>query len=575
VKLDEAPAAEAGDTSLRFLLEEHGQDAAVHQGATFQLVQFKYSQNARPIEPAELAAILLALDNASKLVPQEHAIRWQLVTNRQLSPTAQRLYDSAGRPKRGGALRTSRASNDKVITRLGARLAFVHRDLDEMRLELLDAARRFGADDGAVERVFDLMVKVAARAPHRRLISRAAMDEALAGYRNPRSVRLDDGDCRDHLRERLASAVRAQGGISLAEAVERRSLRSLFAEPAALAIVHGPGGCGKTISLFKALDGRLAQAVGLSGMVVAPPRSLSHIYDSWRNAKPAGLPGAVLPQLRLANPNLKRPVLVLGLDGWDELSDSERTEAASLVQYFHAMHVDWHVSRTEPDGLLVVTCRNKEDITYVVGPRGTGGMHLEIPAFDVGEFEDAEIAEVWAQWFPDEEVPYLGVLDEMRVTYADEGDRVGVVRDPFLVALRHPVLLGCTKTLSAEQRQQLYRGDATVRRQVLSTYVDWFTRKSVDRAGCSPRRVLGILKAAARATVGTQTVGTCDRDEHWVRPATAETGEAPGLAKQIFEDAVTAGVVVTGVGRYSPPVTMPVTWRWRFHDLAAHLASLA
>ena len=95
----------------------------------------------------------------------------------------------------------------------------------------------------------------------------------------------------------------------------------------------------------------------------------------------------------------------------------------------------------------------------------------------------------------------------------------GTVPDQRLLALRHPVLLGCTKSLSTEQRQRLYQGDAELWRQVLASYFAWFTRKASIRAGCSPRKAREVLKAVARATAGKS--GAYDREDDWVAPATA------------------------------------------------------
>ena len=79
---------------------------------------------------------------------------------------------------------------------------------------------------------------------------------------------------------------------------------------------------------------------------------------------------------------------------------------------------------------------------------------------------------------------------------------------------------------------------------------------------------------AARATAATP-LGAHDREGDWVTPAAKETGQAPDLVRQIFDDAVTTGVVIAGPTKYTQPVHLPIEWRWRFPELAAHLASLA
>ena len=577
ISLDDAPSAPAGEASVRFFLEQHGQDAAVDDGRSNRLVQFKYSQSARPIQPKELAEILLALEKSSKQARGYAGVAWQLVTNRPPSPTAERHLDVARRANVSRKRRLTRSVKESpghVIARLGSRLDVTRRDLDEFQSSLQAAAAAFGVeDDGVVGRVLDLLQTVATKAVGRREVSLRALNQALAGYPNPKSIRLRDCQC--DMRAALESAVQAQEGFILRDAVERRGLQPLLAQRAALAIVYGPGGCGKTLSLFMALNQRLSDAVGPAGMIVERPRALGHVLDTWRNApSSSGSPTEALRQLRLANPDVRHPVLVLGFDGLDEVPDSERAEAVELIRHFHKMHIELHSSQVEPDGLLIVTCRNKEDLDDVVAPRGTGGpSQPEIPSLKIDEFSDEEFAAVWALWFRHEPMPRLGRTDEMFATVADAV--AGTAEpDQRLLALRHPVLLGCTKSLSKEQRQRLYQGDVGSWSQVLNSYFTWFARKASRRAGCSPRKAREVLKAVARATAGKS--GACDRDDDWVAPGTAHAGDTRHLVSQIFDDAVTAGVVdISGRSRYTLALGTPIQWRWRFPDLAVHLASLA
>ena len=380
VILADAPSESALETSARFFVEQHGQDAVSTNVSGVRLIQFKYSQDARPIKPVELADILLALEKSSKHVRQTTAVQWRLVTNRPLSAMARRSHSAAKRTKGPRTPRTRRSvstgseSPSRVIGRLGARLEIVPKNLNHFKASLLDAANRFGVDDdGIAGRVMTLLFEVATKPPNRREVSLEALNRQLAGYSKPKSIRLKD--CGEELRAALAAAVGpgGEGGIALTEAVERRGFETLFAERAALAVVHGPGGCGKTMSLFKALDRRLSDGVGPAGMIVDGPRTLDHVIDSWRNAPPTGAaPAEALRRLRVANADLGRPVLVLGLDGLDEVSEPGRADAEALIRHFYSMHVELHRSRIEPDGLLIVTCRNRDDLDYVVGPRGTG-----------------------------------------------------------------------------------------------------------------------------------------------------------------------------------------------------------
>ena len=118
-------------------------------------------------------------------------------------------------------------------------------------------------------------------------------------------------------------------------------------------------------------------------MIVDRPRALGHVLDSWRNSPSSSAsPTEILRQLRVANPDVGSPVLVLGFDGLDEVPDSERGEAEQLIRHFHKMHVELHSSQVEPDGLLIVTCRNKEDLDDVVASRGYRWPHSARDSLD-------------------------------------------------------------------------------------------------------------------------------------------------------------------------------------------------
>jgi hypothetical protein len=186
ISLDDAPSAPAGEASVRFFLEQHGQDAAVDDGRSTRLVQFKYSQSARPIQPKELAEILLALEKSSRQARGYAGVGWQLVTNRPPSPTAERHLDVARRANASRKHRVTRSVKEspvQVIARLGRRLDVTRRALDEFQSSLQAAAAAFGVeDDGVAGRVLDLLQTVATKAVGRREVSLRALNQALAGY---------------------------------------------------------------------------------------------------------------------------------------------------------------------------------------------------------------------------------------------------------------------------------------------------------------------------------------------------------------------------------------------------------
>ena len=103
VTLVDAPTETEVETSARFFVEQHGQDALSTDVTGVRLIQFKYSQDARPIKPSELAEILLTLEKSGKEVRRKWAVHWRLITNRPLSATAASPYCTRPCSPRGDA----------------------------------------------------------------------------------------------------------------------------------------------------------------------------------------------------------------------------------------------------------------------------------------------------------------------------------------------------------------------------------------------------------------------------------------------------------------------------------------
>jgi hypothetical protein len=584
VSLEELVRSSTFTATVRFTLEQHGQDAAATLNRTVRLIQFKYSDSHRRLQPAELAEVLKTLQTSSKGLARGTRTEWFLVTNRPLSPKADRLLKTAqkGSPRGVRKSTTTRSvdAQGSVISRLGKRLRVEHYDADQMEAVVLTEAAKFGVDDpGIVDRAITLMQKTALKSPGRREVSRHAMRDALAGYPQPESIRLED--CRDHLLAELVNIAAAHRGVPLSDAIARTGLQALLLERnAALAAVYGPGGCGKSLSLLKALHDQLDGSSRLAGAIAqsipAHRRTFSELIDSWRNAPGhTDTPPEALRRAALANPHLQRPVLLLGLDGFDEVAETDRAHAEALILFFHEMHLRATLKNEQPDGLLIVTCRQKEDLHRIIEPLGTGGPELpDVPHVDLSEFTDEEFAEVWKLWFPGEQAPILYTGGNALASVVNS-ERIPTSHDRLVSALRHPVILGCARCLSQTDREKLSLGDSSEWNRVLAAYSKWFARKAAMRARCSQENVMSVLQAAARTTLADSSTNTYDRDCHWVAPGATETGQPPDVVKRIFQDAVTAGVIVAGSTRFERPTKAPVAWKWHFAALPEYLSALA
>src|SRR5262245_34723383 len=86
-------------------------------------------------------------------------------------------------------------------------------------------------------------------------------------------------------------------------------------------------------------------------------------------------------------------------------------------------------------------------------------------------------------------------------------------------ALTHPVLLGCIRRWTPEERTDLIAGDGGQWRRLIAQYVDWFVTKVVRRRGESANVVRAIVRAAAIATHEAAPKRVFDMETHWILPA--------------------------------------------------------
>lgn len=570
--LGSQPASEAV-----LLLEQHGQDAKA-LGDRPRLIQFKYSEARTPLSPKDLADVLRSLDRSSKEISPPAAEEWCLVTNRPLSVDAQRLLTAAKRGRRKSGMPRTKASdaNARRITALGRRLAIESYDVGDLRDLLLREAARRGEDDvdAVVDRVVALMYRIAQKSPAHRKVVQRDLYKALAGHDNSQSIHRDD--CRQSQTAALATAARKQG-TELGLVISRTGLRPIFAEPStALAVVHGPGGCGKTVSLLKALHDHVAERDRLAGLCDGRDKSPQVLVADWRGTRHVDRSLVeALNRVSIANPDRARPVVIFGLDGFDEAPESERGPAQSLIQSFFDLHVSTRTSNRQAGALLVVTCRSEKEFKRVIDPVSPGGPGLvDVPSIQIDEFDDDELAAVWGLWFSGEDLP-SSLKGQGRTATLADGLGASSKAPPVARALRLPIFLACLRTLDPVQRRRLCDGDTTVLPPVLNAYCQWFARKAAQRTRCDEDLVLEVLKAASRATAASKAMSTYNVETHWVEPGARSTDHTKYLMKQLFIDAIRAGVVFAGDQPYSALGAQSVKWTWRIPELATYLASLA
>ncbi len=565
-----------------FEVETFGQDGVVTTGQAVQLIQFKYSKDARPISPGELADVLTAFERSERQLRNHRVgetrperVDWILKRNRPLSPACEAIMRGSMPPDQ---YRID-PSHITTIRRLNGGHFEIEREIGFAEYEdiLRDRARRLGVDGStsAINSAIGYLLRKAVEPRGSRRINRQALDDELAGYAGARL--LSAVDCAPLLREQLVRLAPPQDGVTISDAIRRAKVdRLLYSGDAAIAVVSGPGGSGKTLSVLKALHDVLDDRPIMVGALM-PPRgewrqSVPELVASWRSATrvPIETLNVSIERVLVANSDLpERPVLVLSLDGLDESPSPQRSNAEALVRFFY----DLHQTSTQPGALLIVTCRRFADFKALIEPSGTGGLPGRlVTEVSLGNFDAEEFQVAWRRWFPTEDVPSVAPSADSSLTLASEMARDGSPNPTG--ALTHPVLLGCIRRWTPEERTDLIAGDGGQWRRLIAQYVEWFVTKVVRRRGESANVVRAIVRAAAIATHEAAPKRVFDMETHWILPARDHMPEVGRLfLRNVFEDAVTAGLVASE-GRFEMPAHPPVPWEWRLPFMSEHFRSL-
>jgi hypothetical protein len=559
-------------------LEENGEDALLRLASEAKLIQFKFSAAGTRIAPDELATILSNLDKHS----ESSSIGWRLTTNRQFSPAVAMILGET--PPNPAILSSVDPDNRSTIERLAPRLERIQVNFGDLEIELSRRAQRYGlsereTEDGIHQLIGAMMMQIR---DHGEGVSIGIgfLDAKLVGFNHPGS--LHGPDRAAHVAKDLNElAIHHLNGPELDDALPRTALRELFDRTSPVVLVTGPGGSGKTLSVLRAVrDAVLIER--LLGAIIISDQSItfSKLVGDWRSPEliiPLEPYEMSLQRLAFANPQLQGWMILLALDGIDERGwrvPDRLNHLREIIRSRLKLYREFAGMHAAPP--LIITCRHRRDIDELVGGTGAGGgSRIPYREIELGDFDDGELAELWARWFPDLVFPALSNVEKMELAVVSEtAGSVTALDDRVASSLRHPTLLGCFRHLDLQNQRDLLSGDNTAWTALMSGYLDWFTRKVLARHELQQPIVRQMLIAVARATYTRENV-MLDRDGDWIRPIVGHVGGENYTAIRVFEDAVSSGLVVTDHGTYRLPERIPVPWRWNFPFVAQHLSALA
>jgi|GEM_PF-4371089 len=555
-------------------LEKFGEDAIIACPDKTEVIQFKYSAKREVLTPRDLARILLKLDTVSKST----GFHPKIVTNRPLSPSSKEIIDNA---QLQHAPQGVKSSYFRALKQLWKPNILDTYNFSDFYDAILKCGREFGLSDEEITRGSESVIAFCVAEIERRKgcdISIQTLEQKIVGFKHPAKLTAATLylTSAEHIKE-----VCDRDGPAIEDAIPRAVINDIFTNPAPVIVVLGHGGSGKTLSVLETLHRHVVRnrQVGVALL----PRELQHvsqIITKWR--KPDVIPDHTesfersLTRVMVANPNCTPPLFFISIDGLDESDWISRNAIHEVQNIIRCALRRVLTASGQPFPIkVVVTCRDKSEFEYLTaeGGIGTTSHFAEAKYISLGEFDRVEFESVWSKWFPILPIPSWREPVAHFSEYATDlaTDNVSTpANDKVISALKNPVMLGAFRTIGDLQRDFL-KGDQRAWNKLLETHVDWFVKRVNRRKKLDGTLIKSVLSSVARATCADANRNYL-RDEAWNNPA-REAGVSLEEARQLFVDAVTAGLLVTGDRMYLIDNRTPQVWRWQYPFVCEYLSS--
>lgn len=570
--------------------EEFGQDAVLrHLGITGEdkcvLFQFKYSSLGQDstIGQQDLKKIATRMADSAKIAQDQgySVTKYFLITNRRLGPTADVL------------LKAVRSATPQSQQDLILRDIRVIPDLPRKTLEnrIREFSRSFGLDeqeiDNGISKLIGDLIREASEGTAKSL-TQADIIKAFTGDKNTKP--LTASTVLDLSRSEIEKFIKSLVKRDWDELIYREFSDQIQAKALdrALVIICGQGGCGKTAIMSQWAYEKVNNShdpnnafISLISARRVPPGWIVDVVRQWGNLPDVLLsksssPGDALKRLKNANMDIRHPILHLGLDGIDEVTDLNRQkEIENVLEWFWNNDIIAQQRGEEPIATLLVTCRDRERLfDYLIVGDGFTNEARALPIVEVSDFSDYELMQAAEKSVSD-------LLPAIRRTLEDEGFKVTMKSfdlppksifessiafsaEAYVVeSLKHPAMWRSFLGLDPSQRQQALEGEKEALEKMSSIFFTWCTEKI-------RYRLHGLKKDEIKAILGNVAI-KCSRE-----------GVMPSSRSKFIEFATRTGLVndnqasmlykectISGLIRMDDAKR----WRWRHEFVSQHLIS--
>jgi hypothetical protein len=542
------------------LVECFGEDAVVlpagDSGKKPRLIQYKYSDDGRTIQPSELRGILQGfLRGASRGGIEIDQAVFELVTNRPYS-------------KGSGTWETAKlATGTKLENLIQGRsrskvpdvgeLALIFRNLRykeatvaALHEELQKAGEGFGMLDeeirAGVNELVGLLMQRAGSASRR--VLPGEVHKAFVGHANPYPL-LSPKSVQRRL-EKVADFKRWRtNGLAatIPREVSGEIARAVLEHP--IVVVVGDGGSGKSVAVSDALTICLQAPSPRFGLVLsaleANGEAVMSAIAGWRNlARHCDGQDYECSVGRLRRACPRDPLLIICIDAIDEKDG--KAQLPDDVQSFIVRLMDRALRERQeqeyryPVTTVVLTCRNEKELG-----RLSQGFRFERPycAVTVSGFDDREVEQLIVQPGFDEKVgnriaAHLE-LPAWQTSQLPLRSQRPVSPDAMEI-LRHPVIWQIFSRLNASTQHACLDGvpglDA-----LGSEYLAWLCGKAERRISSLAHRECSEALLAVSQQFRDNPAKVADMENDWLRPC----GKiSPVHARLLLDEAMTAGIVV-------------------------------
>ena len=571
-----------GGTIKRIGHESYGQDAEFQMESLFPtetdsaaLIQFKYSADpsSHQIGSGELKGILETFDKSVQLAQKanQKVVVCILITNRSLT-------------ERGGGAKKDWEDAQKSAVSYELRL--VENYPFPMHSEaLLRFAYDYGLIDDEIEhgiRQFIGSLLVDTVTSPDVSIDKRSFVELMIGDPSARKLVINDVRpiCRTNLNN-LNDGRLGVGPTGTLGPIPREDLVNLsgLCSQNALIVLHGMGGCGKTVALWHWL---------YTTDVASSIRGAGDLSENWivnEMCEWAGLNplyhirksdriDVAIDRLLRANPNI-RPILHLGLDGIDEVGQISQS-VIDIVKWFRDEDKRSKERRESPRAVLIVTCRDIEYFKSRLFSDWSGFNQVTTPSnLKLDLFKESELKSALHSSMLAPEV--IARIEDAIQPYSD-----GVVSlpipvyqtssapDPSIIqALKHPVVWCSFIRLDLENQMGVLDTDKKSLNCLAANVIDRFYTKAKQRPACHD--LPGGSMEYALHEIACHSTKSPDKwyqlQDDWKQPAINGGELSRPDAQRIYDEALSQGLIKQQPGH-------PIRWRWAHDWIADYLANM-